>query len=336
MIFSKGSGINDDLFKGSQAPIKKFLLDTEAVAMKEHQVMEAIFNTMDSEEWAVKFTSLTGKGLFEDVGENGAYPSTDQQQGYSKIIEDKEWKQSFKVTKTMIEDNKMVDIKKEASNFVSSYYRTRSQFAAAMLNAGASTTFTFGSKVYDNTCQDTLALFSIAHTYKAASGTWANYFNAGFSYDNLCRVEELMQKFKTDSGEYADIQPDTIIIPNNARIKRQVADAIWTNGDQRPGTSDHSYNYQCGRWNVITWNYLSNPSGITSGYDCWYLMDSRYNQMCNGIVFVNRIPLQVKSWVDENTDANNWGGRARFHCNPVDPRAIVMCAAGLGNSIAES
>jgi len=336
MIFLKGSGLNDDVFKGSQAPIKKFLLDSEATAMKEHRVMEEIFNVMSVNEWATKFTSMTGKGLFEDTGENGAYPITDQQQGYSKIIEDTTWKQSFKVSKEMIEDGKMLDIRREAANFVASYYRTRSQYAAAMLNAGASTTFTFGSKTYDNTCQDSLALFSTAHTYKVASGTWANYFNAGFSYDNLCRVEELMQKFKNDDGEYMDIQPDTIIIPNNARIKRQVADAIWTQGDQRPGTSDHSYNYQCGRWNVITWNYLSNPSGITTGYDCWYLMDSRYNQLCNGLVFCDRLPLETKSWVDENTDCNFWGGRARFAANPVDPRAIVLCAAGLGSSIAES
>jgi len=336
MIFLKGSGLNDDVFKGSQAPIEKFLLESEATAMREHNILEDIFNVVPTEDWAIKFTGMTGKGLFTDTGENGAYPETDQQQGYSKTIEDTTWKSSFKVSKEMIEDAKIVDIRREASNFVASYYRTRSQFAAAMLNGATGTSYTFGSKSYANTCQDGLAMFTTAHTYKTVSGTWSNYFNAGFSYDNLCRVEELMQKFRNDDGEYADIQPDTIIIPNNARIKRLVADAIWTNGDQRPGTADHSYNYQAGRWNVITWNYLSNPSTITAGYDCWYLMDSRYNKMCNGLVFSDRLPLEVKSWVDENTDANIWGGRARFNVGAVEPRAIAFCAAGLGSSIAET
>jgi hypothetical protein len=335
MIFLKNSALNDDVFKGSQAPIKKFLLDSEATAKREHNVMETIFNVMDVDDWATKFTGLTSKGNFSDVGENGAYPTTDQQQGYSKQIEDTTWKSSFKVSKEMLEDAKIMDIRKEASNFVASYYRTRSQYAAAILNNGVSTTMTYQSKVYDITCNDTLALFSTAHTYKVSAGTFSNYFNAGFSYDNLCRVEELMQKFKDDNGNYMDIQPDTIIIPNNARIKRLVADAVWTKGDERPGTADNSYNYQAGRWNIVTWNYLANPATITTGYDGWYLMDSRYNSM-EGLMFCDRLPMEVKSWVDENTDCNLWGGRARFAAAPVNPRAIAFCAAGLGSSIAES
>jgi hypothetical protein len=335
MIFLKSSALNDDVFKGSQAPIKKFLMDTEKTAKAEHDVMETIFNVLDVNDWATKFTSMTSKGLFEDVGENGAYPETSQQQGYAKQIEDTTWKSQFKVSKEMIEDAKMLDIRKMASNFTSSYYRTRSQYAAAILNNGASTTMTFQSKSYDITCNDSLALFTTAHTYKVATGTWTNYYNAGFSYDNLCRVEELMQKWTDDDGNYMDIQPDTIIIPNNARIKRLVADALWTKGDERPGTSDHSYNYQAGRWNIITWNYLTNPATITSGYDVFYLLDSRYNAL-EGLMFCDRIPLEVKSYVDDNTDANIWAGRARFAAAPVSPRAIACCAAGLGSSIAEA
>lgn len=335
MIFLKSSALNDDVFKGSQAPIKKFLLDSESTAKREHMVMEEIFNVIDVNDWATKFTGLTSKGNFSDVGENGAYPETSQQQGYSKTIEDTTWKNSFKVSKEMLEDAKIMDIRKEASNFVASYYRTRSQYAAAILNNGASTSMTFNSVAYDIACNDALALFSTAHTKKVSDETFSNYFNAGFSYDNLCRVEELMQKFTDDNGNYMDIQPDTIIIPNNARIKRLVADAVWTKGDERPGTADHSYNYQAGRWKVMTWNYLNNPSTISSGYDVWYLMDSRYNAM-DGLMFCDRLPLEVKSWVDENTDCNIWGGRARFAAAPVNPRAIACCAAGLGSSIAES
>lgn len=336
MIFLKSSALNDDIYGKSQYPIQKFLMESEAAAMKEHAVLEEIFTMFPANEWATKFSSFTSKSNFVPTGENGAYPETDQQQGFSKVIEDDTWKSSFKVSKEMIEDAKMFDIRKEASNFTASYYRTRSQFGAYVINNGASTSMSFGGKSFDITCNDGLALFSAAHTYKVTSGTWSNYYNAGFSYDNLCRVEELMQKYVDDNGNYVDIQPDTIIIPNNARIKRLVADAVWTKGDERPGTGDHSYNYQAGRWKVITWNYLSNPSGITSGYDVWYLMDSRYNAM-NGLMFCDRKPLEVKSYVDENTDANIWKGRARFAAAPVDPRAIVMCAAGVGTtSIAEA
>jgi hypothetical protein len=333
-IFLKSSALNDDVFGKSQQPIKKFIMDTESAAKNEHNVLEQIFTMYSANTFASKFSSFTQKGLFSDVGENGAYPETEQQVGYSRVIEDTTWKNSFKVSKEMIEDANMFDVKKEASNFVASFYRTRSQYGASIINNGTATTTTFEGKTYNIACNDALSMFNIAHTsITGGTGTQSNYFDAGFSYDNLCRVEELMQKWKDDNGNYIDIQPDTIIIPNNARIKRLVADAVWTQGDQRPGTADHSFNYQAGRWNVITWNYLANPATITTGYDVWYLMDSRYNSM-NGLMFCDRTPLEIKSYIDDNTDANIWGGRARFAAAPVDWRAMSMCAAGLGSSIA--
>lgn len=335
MIFLKGSGLNNDVFGKSQAPIKKFLMDNESAAKKEHMVLEEVFTMHDADSWASKFSSLTNKGQFLPVGENGAYPETDQQVGYSKTIEDDTWKLSFKVSQEMIEDANMFDVRKEASEFVASYYRTRSQFGASVINNGASTSMTFRGKSFDISCNDELALFSTAHTSITGGPTQSNYFDAGFSYDNLCRIEELMQKFTNDNGDYIDIQPDTIIIPNNARIKRLVADALFTVGEQRPGTADHSYNYQFGRWNIITWNYLTNPSGITSGYDVFYVMDSRRNNL-DGLMFCDRIPLSVKSYIDENTDANIWGGRARYSAAPVNWRAIACCCAGSGSSIAET
>jgi hypothetical protein len=62
-------------------------------------------------------------------------------------------------------------------------------------------------------------------------------------------------------------------------------------------------------------------------------MDSRYNSMA-GLMFCERVPLEVKSYIDENTDANIWKGRGRWSAAPVDWRAIARCAAGLGSTIA--
>ena len=80
---------------------------------------------------------------------------------------------------------------------------------------------------------------------------------------------------------------------------------------------------------------LDKSSSITSGYDTWYLMDSRYNEM-NGLMFCDRVPLEIKSYIDDNTDANVWAGRSRWMAAPVCWRAMACCAAGLGSSIAES
>ena len=68
MIFIKGSGLNDDVFGKSQAPIKKFLIDNEAVAKREHMVLETVFTMHKADSWASKFSGLTSKGDFEAVG----------------------------------------------------------------------------------------------------------------------------------------------------------------------------------------------------------------------------------------------------------------------------
>jgi len=338
MIFLKSSALNDDVYGKSQYPIKKFLMDNDAAEKNAHRVLEMVFDIMPVTDFATKFSGLTSRGNFRDVGENGAYPETEEQVSYTRVIEDTVWKSEFKVSKEMIDDAKMYDVKKRASSFTRSYYRTRNMYGAAIINNGAATTMSFQSKTYNIACNDSLALFSTAHTsITGGTSTQSNYFNAGFSYDNLFRAEELMNKFVGDNGEYLDIQPDTIIIPNNARIRRLVEDALNTNNGGRPNTGDNSGNYQLGRWNIIVWNYLTNPASITSGYDVWYLMDSRYNNTdSTTLAFCDRKELEVKSYIDQKTDANIWGGYSRFAAAPVDWRGMVRCSAGLGSSIAES
>jgi len=241
MIFLKSSALNDDVFGKSQHPIKKFLLDNEAAEMNAHKIMESIFDVMPVDDFATKFSGLTSRGNFQDVGENGAYPETEEQVGYSTVIEDTTWKSEFKVSKEMIEDAKMYDIRKRAASFTRSYYRTRGQYAAAIINNGASTTMSFQSKSYNIACNDSLALFSTAHTsITGGASTQSNYYSAGFSYDNLCKVEELMNAYVDDNGMRVDVQPDTIIIPRKARIMRLIEDALNTSNGGRPDNATFS------------------------------------------------------------------------------------------------
>lgn len=52
-------------------------------------------------------TSLTEMGDFQPVGENGAYPDTDFQEGFSKTLEHMTFLNRFSVTQEMVEDNKI-------------------------------------------------------------------------------------------------------------------------------------------------------------------------------------------------------------------------------------
>jgi phage major head subunit gpT-like protein len=330
MIFTKSSGLNDSIFGKSQEPIK-LMLEQQEEAFEKNSIIGHVFFEDETTNFAEKYTYETSLQDFEAVGEGGAYPRSNMQEGFSKVIEPEEWKNSFEVTQTMIEDAKMGKVKQKSNQFMQSFGRTRELFATGILNNGQNAAFTFGrnNKRFDISCADGKPVFAVDHPSKTGRGvTQSNYFGNAFSYDALCLAEEAMHYFRDDDGNILNLQPDTIIIPDRARIKKLVFDAIGAEGI--PGTANNSFNFQHGRWNVIISPYLANTPGITAGTDSWYLLDSTYNEAYAGLVWLKRLELSVRSYVDENTDNNIFKGRARYGAAPNNWRAICKVDPGLG------
>ncbi len=323
IIFSKASGVNDSFFGKTQEPIKAFL-EKHVEEFEKNSMLKNIFVTEKSNNFAEKFTYKTKLGNFQDVGENGTYPRSMIQEGYAKVLEPHEWKNQFAVTQTMLEDSKLFDLKGEMLGFSDGYNRTKEQFGAALLSGATGTSVTFAGKEYDTTCADGLALFSTAHS--SVTGGYeeqSNLFSDAFSYDALCAMEEAMQNFRDDDGNLVNICPDTLIIPNDYKLRKAVFDAIGAEGI--PGTANNSFNYQFGRWNVIIWPYLTKFEGGCQ----LYMMDSHFNENYRGMIWLDRLPLSVHSWIDENTDANIFNGRARFTAGFNNWRAIACLAPGI-------
>lgn len=331
VVFSEASGVNNSMFGKSQDPIKMFV-EQQIEAFQKYSMIPDVFMEDTTSNYGEKYTSATALADFEPVGEGGAYPRNTVQEGYAKLIEPDEWKNSFEITQKMVEDQKIGKaITQGAGIFTTAFNRGKEKFAASFLNNGESTTMTFGNnqKNFNIACADNLALFSTGHTsITGGYGTQSNYFGNAFSYDALCLVEEAMQNFRDDDGNLLNIMPDTIIIPNKARLKKLVFDAVGTEGI--PGTANSGFSYQFGRWTVIESPYLTNASGITSGTDTWYMMDSNFNKNYGGLIWLDRIPLTVRSTIDDNTDNNVWRGRARYGAGPNNWRAVCKINPGVG------
>lgn len=321
IIFGKMSGLNDSIYGKSEAPIKAFL-EENVKAYTEKSFVESVFKMVDSDNYAEKFTSLTSLAQgFLPVGEGGAYPKDERQEGYAKILEHETWKDSFTITQEMIEDSKILDLNRTgARGFIDAYMLTREKYGSAFLvGAVNGTSTTFRGIPVDCTCNDGLSLFSTAHTSKTGNGAnQSNKYANAFSITALGLVETAMQNYADDNGEILTVSPDTIIIPNEAGIKNSVFAAIGA--DKDPATSNNGFNYQYGRWNVIVNPYLN---GLPNG--AWFVYDSKYNDAYNGLLFLDRIPLTVTSYVDENTDNCVWKGRSRFVCGANDWREISVC-----------
>ncbi|WP_462385256.1 phage major capsid protein [Intestinibacillus massiliensis] len=328
IIFSEGSGLTDSLYGKSQAPIKA-LIEQNVEAFQEKSMIDKVFYMDTTKNYAEKYTSETSIGDFEDVGENGAYPKTTMQEGYSKTIEPTTWKSSFEVTQEMLEDAKMGKIKSRANIFGTSYNRTREKFAADMLAGGVAAKTSIGGREYDTTTADGAALFSAAHPsiIKGAKGAQSNLFSysTGKAFtDVLDAAQERMQDFRDDDGNLLNVSPSTLLIPNVGSLKRALFAAIGSDLD--PNTANHAMNFQMGLWNVLIWPYLPKAIG---GKPYFYIIDEQFNSDYMCLPWLDRVQLTVRSDIDPNTDANIWKGRARFGAGFNNWRSIALVGEGV-------
>ncbi len=309
ITFTEGSGIANSIFGKSQAPIRMFL-EKRGEAFEQQSMIKELFNMSTSNHWGEKFTTMTAMEGFKPVGENGTYPNDGMQEGFDKFLEHMTWKNQFSLSREIVDDAKLMDLKKQPAAFITSYYRTREKFAAALFGGAitGATSVEFGGKKFDATTADRKALFAKDHPSVLKKAAQSNLFADAFSNDALGAMESAMQDFRGDNGEILDVAPDTILIGNDYQLKKDVFEAIGA--DKDPTTANNGFNYNFGRWNVIIWPYLN--QFITAGSKPWVLLDQKYNNEYGGAIWLDRTKLEVKSRIDDANDANIWGGYARF------------------------
>lgn len=307
--FTQASGLNQSIFGASQAPIRLFI-EKRGEQFEQQSVLQELFQISSSSRYREKLTSLTAMEGFQAVGENGAYPIDGMEEGYSKDLEHVTWKDSFSLSREIMEDANLLDLKKKPAAFVTAYYRTREKFGAALYGGAmqGSSSLRFRGQQFSLLGADGKPLFADDHPAKVSGADQCNCFSNAFSDDALGMLEVQMQNFRGDNEEILDVSPDTILIPNIHSLKKAVFAAIGA--DKDPDTANNGFNYHFGRWTVICWSYLNQFIGSAAAP--WVLLDSRYNREYGGAVWLDRAKLEVRSSLDENTDANVWRGRARF------------------------
>lgn len=328
ITFSEGSGVNDSVFGKSQAPIR-MMLEKRGEAFEQKSALPYLFNMEKSSNWAEKLTTLTALDNFKPVGENGAYPVTGMQEGYSKTIEHMVWRSSFSISREMVADSKTLELKAKPLGFISSAYRTREEFGAALFGAAVqgNVSFKMNGFAFSAAGADGKALFNSAHAPRVSGKNQSNLFSDEFTDDALAAAECAMQDFRGDNNEILDVSPDTILIPNEYTLKKAVFAAIGA--DKDPDTANNGFNFLFGRWRVIVWGYLN--KFITANTKPWILIDSKYNELYNGAMWFDREQLDVKSVISDENDANVWKGYMRFGAGFNDWR-FASCGGISGGS----
>ena len=139
IIFSEGSNLANSIYGNSQEPIKMFL-EKRAEAFEQESIVKQLFSSQPSTHWAERYTSMTAMDGFKPVGENGAYPVDGIEEGPSKVLENVTWKDSFAISREMIDDAQLMDLRQRPQSFITGYYRTREKDGAALIGAGVTAT----------------------------------------------------------------------------------------------------------------------------------------------------------------------------------------------------
>lgn len=333
IIFSVASGVNDSVFGKLQDPLKAFIeRENEAWMNKEMNLAPKIFHPFKLDSNTGSIASLGSLGEMEAVGENGAYPLGNLEEGYRKVIRAEEWKYSFAISQTAMEDKLDFVITSNGQNLMDAYHRTRNNFMWGLLGAALQNKhFVRKGMEFSVNTWDGVKLFAQEHPSKFdAKMKQCNAFSDAFSATVLGKLATAMQNAKNDNGEIIGLVPDTIVIPNTEKAKNDVHGVLGAYKD--PDTAaGNRFNYQFGNWNVMVVPWLE--SLATADSYPFFIMDSDYNEKHFGALDVVRIQPKVKSYIDESTDANIWKIRARFSGAFGDWRAFYAGGVSFGKAL---
>jgi len=327
-VIFMGSGKVDSLYGNVASPIRS-IIEEKVESAEQFMASEHIYVKDDLKGYSGLYTYLTNLGDFENVGEGGAYPIDTFEEGYRKIITPFTWKDSFSLTAEMLEDSSLSKSIGRASAFVQAYKRTREKYAMTLLNNGFNSSVTLGKQSYDATGADGQPFFSASHPSKTKrGGPQSNFYDGALTYDNIAKAIEKMQNRCDDDGNLLNIMPDTFIIRNSAAAKKAVMNFLGA--DSIFGSSDNSFNYNYGSYNVIISPYMDAIPGCTD--EQLIILDSQTNKNTFGLVYAERVPLTIRQYVEDKTDNIVYNGRARFAYGLVDWRVATMIAAGKGGT----
>ncbi len=338
VIYSKLGGQNDAMYGKLDTPIKMLIENESNLCEKERTVTKALFNIEKSNRFGETIIGQSDFDTFQATVEGAGAENDSIATTYKKFIEHIAFMKEFTITAEMVEDAKMgiaLETKSKPKAFVRSYYKTQNKLAAQALIHGTDTSFVFNRATVDTTTGDGLPLFNDSHPYHTEEMSGKSQCNIFYCETDVTASTESFEKalnflanrmrnFKDENGEVMGYTADTIIIPGNRpNFEAIVKKVVGT--ERTAGNNNNDINLQYGNWTLVVLNEW------TPDEDRFMIMSSEANKALLGNLFFNRIPLTIKSWVDNHTSNYIWNGRCRFGVGFGTWKHILLCVADPGS-----
>ena len=345
VIFNIDEAVRNSAFNILQEPFKmKMTKELEAFEKKSILPYLYVMQTMDTfqEEYRSK-TSMDGFKPTEDMEVAGL---SDFEESYRMVMRTQTWTNSFAVSKQTIEDNQIQQIHTQAMGFVTSYYRTRENYGVRMLGAALGEDYApykikaavqgLGNDTADGTVEGTrVAYFKKDHKTVGGKYTQSNKFKTSAALtvdgsdpeeesklaDLIGQIDSIMSTYKGDKGEIIPTDIDTIIIAEDFRLKDTLQRALKSRYNERMGGNGENLFY--GKYELVVCPYLNQLDAFSETKKGILLVSRSKNRECLGAVWKDRTPLEIRSYIDNGTQANIWAGRSRFGVTFGDFRAMA-------------
>lgn len=345
VIFNIDEAVRNSAFNILQEPFKmKMTKELEAFEKKSILPYLYVMQTMDTfqEEYRSK-TSMDGFKPTEDMEVAGL---SDFEESYRMVMRTQTWTNSFAVSKQTIEDNQLQQINPQAMGFVTSYYRTRENYGVRMLGAALGEDYApykikaavqgLGNDTADGTVEGTrVAYFKKDHKTVGGKYTQSNKFKTSAALtvdgsdpeeesklaDLIGQIDSIMSTYKGDKGEIIPTDIDTIIIAEDFRLKDTLQRALKSRYNERMGGNGENLFY--GKYELVVCPYLNQLDAFSETKKGILLVSRSKNRESLGAVWKDRTPLEIRSYIDNGTQANIWAGRSRFGVTFGDFRAMA-------------
>lgn len=340
ITFSESAHTNDARIGKLMEPLKMYIQSESDKLTKNNGYETTLYKQDDSDSWAEAFVMADDFAMWEARSEGGNSSPDSFGETAKKVIEHCEYGKGFSITRKMLDDMsaRALNAKSNelATKFVGSYHRTKNQVLVQALVKGASAPGDLENGEYIRvvknrisvTTADGKPLFSKDHTggheklhgtftqsnlYYLSAANSAAYLNADTGSGKLeLLLGDLTVKgrnMKNENAEPMGYMFDTIIIPgDNALLENLMRRALGS--PNQPGTQLNDISVQFG-----TKNLLILPDWQTTGTanpNQFMLMSSAAKDYLHGNQLLERVPMDLRNWIDDRTRNWEWDGYARF------------------------
>ena len=357
IIFNIHEAVKNSAFNVLQEPIQMFM-ENQVEAFEKESIIDKVFVKKTSDKFREEFRSVTTMDGFKPTEDLEVAGISDFEESYNKQFVFQTWTNSFVISKQTIEDKRDMDITQMTQMFIKSFGRTREQYAVNFIAAGLgaenkalniTSVSGLGADTVDGKIEGAKRQYfhnthnPLHHNGVAGDGTTqSNKFKAtidGLSnnktyapnaeelvMDVLGQVENTMSTYKDDKGNIIPVTVDTIVLGKDYRLNDLIMRALKSRYGAAMG--GNGVNLQYGKYTVVSNAYLSGVDGFKDADHGVILLSSERNREGLGLVWFDRKPLEVRSYIEDKTEANVIAGRARWGAGFGDFRAMSYVSFG--------